>query len=203
MIPKRINKYQSGFTLLEMTAVVVVISIIGIGIIMTFHTIMGAYRADIVRQDIRHYGNTVIREITEKIRSSEKVDFSSSLGFARIDIWDDASQSTPSHVIRANEEEGIIINNDPLLEGSLRFPAEGQLRDNDQFKVKLESFTTYQETDPPNRPNLSKVKRSIRYIDLVLSMDPEINPNIIVEKEEYRFNRNLFVPSSFISELNL
>ena len=66
---------------MEMGAVVVVISIIGIGIIMTFQTIMGAYRTDIIRQDIRHYGNTVVREISERIRTAEKVQFSSLLGF--------------------------------------------------------------------------------------------------------------------------
>ena len=38
---KKIDKLYPGFTLLEMGAVVVVISIIGIGIIMTSHTIMG------------------------------------------------------------------------------------------------------------------------------------------------------------------
>ena len=202
MMSKRTNKFYPGFTLLEMGAVVVVISIIGIGIIMTFHTIMGAYRTDIIRQDIRHYGNTVVREVTERIRTAEKVQFSNFLGFAKIDVWEDATQTTPSHTIQANEEEGVLINNDPLLDGTLRFPSEGDLRDNDQFKIKLESFSTYQETEPPNRPSLSKVKRSTRYIDLVLSMDPEINPNTIVEKEEFQFKRNIFISNSYLSEFN-
>lgn len=194
--------FYPGFTLLEMGAVVVVISIIGVGIIMTFQSIMGAYRMDIIRQDIRHYGNTVIREISERIRKAEKVEFSSYLGFAKIELWEDASNPTPSHIIKANEEEGILINYDPLLDGELRFPAKGELRENEQYKVKLESFTTYQETEPPNRPSLSKVKRATRYIDLVLSMKPEVNPNIIVNKEEFRFNRNIFIANQFLAEYN-
>ena len=199
---KKIDKLYPGFTLLEMGAVVVVISIIGIGIIMTSHTIMGAYRMDVVRQDIRHYGNTVVREISERIRTAEKVQFSSLLGFAKIDLWEDASQSTPSHIIQANAEEGILINNVPLLDGTLRFPSKGDLRDKEQYIVTLESFTTYQETEPPNRPSLVKVKRATRYIDLVLSMDPRVNPNINVEKEEFNFNRNIFIANDYLAEFN-
>jgi|TARA_B100001079_G_C16315313_1_gene472027 hypothetical protein len=199
---KKINKLYPGFTLLEMGAVVVVISIIGIGIIMTSQTTMGAYQMDVIRQDIRHYGNTVVREISERIRTAEKVEFSSLLGFAKIDLWEDASQSTPSHIIQANEEEGILINNDPLLDGTLRFPSEGESRENNQFLVKLENFTSYQETEPPNRPSLSKVKRSIRYIDLVLSMDPKVNPNMNVEKEEFHFKRNIFIANAYLAEVN-
>lgn len=199
---KTINKFYPGFTLLEMGAVVVVISIIGIGIIMTFQTIMGAYRMDVIRQDIRHYGNTVVREISERIRKAEKVEFSSFLGFAKIELWEDASQPTPSHVIQANEEEGILMNYDLLLDGELRFPTVGEWRENEQYKVKLESFTTYQETEPPNRPSLIKVKRATRYLDLVMSLEPEVNPNVNVEKEEFRFNRNIFISNQYLAEFN-
>ena len=187
---------------MEMGAVVVVISIIGIGIIMTFQTIMGAYRTDIIRQDIRHYGNTVVREISERIRTAEKVQFSSLLGFAKIELWEDASQSTPSHIIQANEEEGILLNNDPLLGGRLRFPSKGGLRDKEQYVVTLDGFTTFQETEPPNRPSLNKVKRAIRYIDLVLSMEPKVNPNMTVKKEDFHFKRNIFIANQYLEEFN-
>ena len=187
---------------MEMGAVVVVISIIGIGIIMTFQTIMGAYRTDIIRQDIRHYGNTVVREISERIRTAEKVQFSSLLGFAKIELWEDASQSTPSHIIQANEEEGILLNNAPLLGGRLRFPSKGVLRDKEQYVVTLDGFTTFQETEPPNRPSLSKVKRAIRYIDLELSLEPKVNPNMTVKKEDFHFKRNIFIANQYLEEFN-
>ena len=199
---KKINRLYPGFTLLEMGAVVVVISIIGIGLIMTFQTIMGAYRMDVIRQDIRHYGNTVIREISERIRTAEKVQFSSFLGFAKIELWEDSSDPTPSHIFQANEEEGILMNFDPLLDGTLRFPSEGHLRDKEQYIVTLERFTTFQETEPPNRPSLVKVKRATRYIDLVLSMDPKVNPNTNVEKEEFHFKRNIFISNQYLAEFN-
>ena len=84
----------------------------------------------------------------------------------------------------------------------MRFPSKGDLRDKEQYIVTLESFTTYQETEPPNRPSLVKVKRATRYIDLVLSMDPRVNPNINVEKEEFNFNRNIFIANDYLAEFN-
>ena len=200
---KKINKLYPGFTLLEMGAVVVVISIIGIGIIMTSQAILGAYQMDVIRQDIRHYGNTVVREISERIKTAEKVQFTSFLGFARIVLWEDASQSAPSHIFQANEEEGILLNFEPLLDGELRFPAVGELRENEQYIVKLESFDTYTETEPPNRPNLDAAKQATHYIDIVLSMKPQVNPNTDVEKEEFRFKRNIFIANEYLAEFDL
>jgi len=199
---KKSPNLYPGFTFLEIGSVVVVIGIIGVGLIMTFQTIMGAYRLDVIRNDIRHYGNTIVRDISERIRTAEQVEFSSWLGFAKIDIWEDATTPAPSHVIQANEEDGVLLNFDPFLDGTLRFPVEGEWRENEQYKIKLERFDTYEETEPLNRPSLNKVKRSTRYIDLVLSLEPKTNPNTAIEKEEFQFKRNVFISSQYLAEFN-
>ena len=84
-----------------------------------------------------------------------------------------------------------------MLGGRLRFPSKGVLRDKEQYVVTLDGFTTFQETEPPNRPSLSKVKRAIRYIDLVLSMEPKVNPNMTVKKEDFHFKRNIFIANEY------
>ena len=97
---------------------------------------------------------------------------------------------------------GRMLNNDPLLGGRLRFPSKGVLRDKEQYVVTLDGFTTFQETEPPNRPSLNKVKRAIRYIDLVLSMEPKVNPNMTVKKEDFHFKRNIFIANQYLEEFN-
>jgi hypothetical protein len=94
------------------------------------------------------------------------------------------------------------MNFDPFLDGTLRFPVEGEWRENEQYKIKLERFDTYEETEPLNRPSLNKVKRSTRYIDLVLSLEPKTNPNTAIEKEEFQFKRNVFISSQYLAEFN-
>ena len=44
--------------------------------------------------------------------------------------------------------------------------------------------------------------RDSRYIDLVLSMDPRVNPNINVEKEEFNFNLSLIIANDNLAEFN-
>ena len=65
----------NGFTLVEMSATIVVIGIIGLGLTMTLCTTFLHYSTDFVRQEIRHYGNTVMRELNERISHAQKVDF--------------------------------------------------------------------------------------------------------------------------------
>ena len=87
----KLKRFYTGFTLVEMSAVVVVLSIIGFGVVVTFNHINGSYRKDTVRMDIRHYGNIVMREITDRISKAQKVEFDFSKDFSEIMLYDDAT----------------------------------------------------------------------------------------------------------------
>ena len=86
--PQKIN----GFTLVELSATIVVIGIIGLGMIMTLRTTLLHYSTDYVRQEIRQYGNIVMREVAEKVRSAQSVNFGvDQNGYALIQILESSS----------------------------------------------------------------------------------------------------------------
>ena len=82
----------NGFTLVEMSATIVVIGIIGLSLIMTLRATFLQYSTDYVRQEIRQYGNIVMRELNEKINNAQQVSFGvHQNGMALIRIWDSSS----------------------------------------------------------------------------------------------------------------
>ena len=58
-------KTSKGMTLIEMTAVVVVTSIIALGMTMGTQGVLLHYQSDHVRQDLRQYGSNVMREVVK------------------------------------------------------------------------------------------------------------------------------------------
>ena len=63
------NYFQTskGMTLIEMTAVVVVTSIIALGMTMGTRGVLLHYQTDHVRQDLRQYGNNIMREAVREL----------------------------------------------------------------------------------------------------------------------------------------
>jgi prepilin-type N-terminal cleavage/methylation domain-containing protein len=190
----------NGFTLVEMSTTIVVIGIIGLGLTMTLRTTFLHYSTDFVRQEIRQYGNIVMRELNERISYAQKVDFDVFNGFARIMLWDDASNATPSEIIRASLENGILLNNEPLLSGTLHLPKTGRFRDNNQHRVSLISFQTQQAIDP--RPSLKTFNDAMIDIDLVLGLESSVYTSGETTTEQFYFNRAVFIANNYISDLN-
>ncbi|GIS39997.1 hypothetical protein Ct9H90mP12_1910 [bacterium] len=59
-------------TLLELTAGIVVMAIIGIGMTSGAQAVMLHYQTDTVRQDLRQYGNNIMREIVRELNPGTK-----------------------------------------------------------------------------------------------------------------------------------
>ena len=191
---------SNGFTFVEMSATIVVIGIIGLGLTMTLRTTFLHYSTDFVRQEIRHYGNTVIRELNERISHAQKVDFDVFNGFARIKLWDDASKAIPSEIIRASLENGILLNDEPLIDGTLHLPKIGRFRDNNQHRVSLINFQTQQAIE--NRPSLTKFKNAMINIDLVLGLESSVYTSGVTTTEQFNFSRAVFIANNYISDFN-
>ena len=69
----KILKHTSkGMTLLELSAMIVVVSIIAIGMTTGAQAVMLHYQTDTVRQDLRQYGNNIMREITRELNLAQK-----------------------------------------------------------------------------------------------------------------------------------
>ena len=196
----KLKRSSSGFTLVEMSAVVVVLSIIGFGVVVTFNHINGSFRKDTVRMDVRHYGNTVMREITDRISKAQKVEFGSSLGFAEIILYDDATTNLYMDKIKAVENDGILINDEAMIGGSLLFPDKGQFRENNQFDVKVTNFSVTESQE--YLPGLNKFKKSMVHINLGLTLKSNVMQNSVENIEQIDFTRGMFLSNNYIGSIN-
>ena len=85
---KKIFKISSvGMTLIELSAVIVVASIIGLGMTSAAQAVMLHYQTDTVRQDLRQYGNNIMREIIRELQLSQKVEIDGLNGFSRLKLY--------------------------------------------------------------------------------------------------------------------
>ena len=191
------SKKINGFTLVEMSATIIVISIIGLGLIMTLRTTFLHYSTDYVRQEIRQYGNIVMRELNEKINNAQQVNFSfQQNGMALIQTWDNLSNQNPTETIRANSDNGILINDAPLIEGTYRLPTTGRFRDNGQHRVSLVQFTWSEGTDI--RPILNKFNKNMITIELTIQLDSDVITDEETVSEQFYFKRSIFTANNYI-----
>ena len=73
--------------MLELAAAVVVVSIIAIGMTSGAQAVMLHYQSDTVRQDLRQYGNQIMREIARELNLAQKVEIDGQNGFSRIKLY--------------------------------------------------------------------------------------------------------------------
>ena len=87
MMKKALKRSSSGMTMLELAAAVVVVSIIAIGMTSGAQAVMLHYQTDTVRQDLRQYGNQIMREIARELNLAQKVEIDGQNGFSRIKLY--------------------------------------------------------------------------------------------------------------------
>ena len=81
------KKSSSGMTMLELAAAIVVVSIIAIGMTSGAQAVMLHYQSDTVRQDLRQYGNQIMREIARELNLAQKVEIDGQNGFSRVKLY--------------------------------------------------------------------------------------------------------------------
>ena len=80
----KIPKWQPGLTLIEMVTTIVISGIMFLGLGLSLRTIMYHYQDDTVLQEVRLYGNTVMREIMKEISLARFIEFSPINNYERI-----------------------------------------------------------------------------------------------------------------------
>ena len=68
-----IKRSSLGMTLMELSAMLVVVSIIALGMTSGAQAVILHYQTDTVRQDLRQYGNMIMREITQELKFAQKI----------------------------------------------------------------------------------------------------------------------------------
>ena len=194
---KKIFKISSvGMTLIELSAVIVVASIIGLGMTSAAQAVMLHYQTDTVRQDLRQYGNNIMREITRELQLSQKVEIDGLNGFSRLKLYKQFQSLTPDLVISCRTSEGIEFNDDVPLDGVLEFPNRGVFRDNGQRTLYLKDFTANYE--PSSHPGMTEFKQSFMHLELILSMESDVMDEAGAVEEDHYFHRTLFLGTAYI-----
>ncbi len=192
-----LRKTSNGMTLLELTAAIVVVSIIAIGMTSGAQAVMLHYQSDTVRQDLRQYGNNIMREIARELNLAQKVEIDGQNGFSRIKLYKYFTDINPKLVISCQGESGINFNNEVPLNGVLEFPSQGVFRGPNTRTVYVNDFIA--EFDSDGGPGLTLFKNSFIKLTLILAMDSDVMDETFQStKEQHIFYRKIFLGTPYI-----
>ena len=194
---KFIRKTSSGMTLLELAAAIVVVSIIAVGMTSGAQAVMLHYQSDTVRQDLRQYGNNIMREITRELNLAQKVEIDGQNGFSRIKLYKYFTDISPELTISCQAQTGIYFNNEIPLNGALNFPREGVFRGPNTRTVFVDDFIA--EFDLDGGPGLTLFKNSFIKLTLILAMESDVmDETFQPTKEEQIYYRKVFLGTPYI-----
>ena len=194
---KFIRQTSSGMTMLELAAAIVVVSIIAIGMTSGAQAVMLHYQSDTVRQDLRQYGNNIMREITRELNLAQKVEIDGQNGFSRIKLYKYFTDISPKLTISCQSETGIYFNNEVPLDGVLDFPRQGVFRGPNTRNVFVDDFIV--EFDLDGGPGLTLFKNSFIKLTLVLVMESDVmDETFQPTREEHVYYRKVFLGTPYI-----
>ena len=189
-------KTSKGMTLIEMEAVVVVTGIIALGMTMGTRGVLLHYQTDHVRQDLRQYGNSIMREIVRELNIAQRVEVDGLNGFSRLKLFQFYNDLTPSMVISCHQTNGVQFNYNNPIDGTLKLPNFGAYRSNGQRNVWVKDFVVNAEAG--SRPGLTVFKQSYLHLELTVAMDQDIFINGQTTTEDHYFHRGVFMSHSYI-----
>jgi len=194
----KVFKHTSkGMTLLELSASIVVVSIIALGMTSGAQAVMLHYQADTVRQDLRQYGNNVMREITRELNLAQKIEIDGQNGFSRIKLYEKFTDISPELTISCHNKYGIRFNGDDPVDGVLNFPIEGVFRGRGRREIYVDDFVVQYET--VGSPSLSVFKNSYIHLTLNLAMKSDVMDEVTQDIiEEHTYHRTVFLGTAYI-----
>jgi len=197
MIVKFIRRTSAGMTLLELSAGIVVMSIIGIGMTSGAQAVMLHYQSDTVRQDLRQYGNNIMREIVRELNLAQKVELDSFNGFSRLKLYRYFIDVSPELTIACDDRAGIQFNGNIPVDGVLTFPSEGVFRGPNKRMVYVDDFVVQYDMQPGL--GSSTFKNSYMDLTLVLAMETDVMDDTFQPvKEQHIYHRTVFMGTSYI-----
>ncbi len=191
-----LSKTSKGMTLIEMAAVVVVTGIIALGMTMGTRGVLLHYQTDHVRQDLRQYGNSIMREIVRELNLAQRVEVDGLNGFSRLKLFKFYNDLTPSMVISCHQTNGVQFNYNNPIDGTLKLPNFGAYRGDGQRNVWVKDFVVNAEAG--SRPGLTVFKQSYLHLELTVAMDQDVFINGQTTTEDHYFHRGVFMSHSYI-----
>lgn len=193
----KIAKWQPGLTIIEMVTTIVIAGIMMLGLSLSMQTILYHYQDDTVLNDVRQYGNNIMREIMKEISLARFIDFDPSYNFLRITLtkYDDFNNPTRT-VITANAMDGILFNYKLPLNGALALPKKGRFRNNNQRNISLKDFGRIETRETSSKLQRFAESTITLFIDLEVKTENAPGGRQV---EILRFQRKIFMPNKYIS----
>ena len=195
------KKSSKGMTLIELSAMMVVVGIIALGMTSGAQAVMLHYQTDTVRQDLRQYGNNIMREITRELNFAQKIEIDGFNGFSRLKLYESFTDLSPSLTISCHNQNGIEFDGQIPLNGALKFPNEGVFRGNGQRSLFVKDFIVEKESD--SRPTLAAFKESFLHLTLILAMQSDVMDEGREIEEEHTYHKAVFLGTSYILKMAL
>ena len=193
----KIAKWQPGLTIIEMVTTIVIAGIMMLGLSLSMQTILYHYHDDTVLNDVRQYGNNIMREIMKEISLARFIDFDPTYNFLRITLtkYDDYNNPTRT-VITANTMDGILFNYKLPLNGALALPKKGRFRNNNQRNISLKDFGRIETRETSSKLQRFAESTITLFIDLEVKTENAPGGRQV---EILRFQRKIFMPNKYIS----
>ena len=193
----KIAKWQPGLTIIEMVTTIVIAGIMMLGLSLSMQTILYHYQDDTVLNDVRQYGNNIMREIMKEISLARFIDFDPTYNFLRITLtkYDDFNNPTRT-VITANAMDGILFNYKLPLNGVLALPKKGRFRNNNQRNISLKDFGRIETRETSSKLQRFAESTITLFIDLEVKTENAPGGRQV---EILRFQRKIFMPNKYIS----
>lgn len=193
----KIAKWQPGLTIIEMVTTIVIAGIMMLGLSLSMQTILYHYQDDTVLNDVRQYGNNIMREIMKEISLARFIDFDPTYNFLRITLtkYDDFNNPTRT-VITATAMDGILFNYKLPLNGALALPKKGRFRNNNQRNISLKDFGRIETRETSSKLQRFAESTITLFIDLEVKTENAPGGRQV---EILRFQRKIFMPNKYIS----
>ncbi len=201
----KLKRFYSGTTLVEVTATIMIIGSVSLGMMFGLANFYYHYQEEKVVSDINEYGRMAMNMVVEELNTIVQLDPPGHFnGYSMITgIKRDPETGFFENVrITARKNSGLLINGEIPLSGDLELPDFGQGIDGGVRTIKLVDFDVIY--DRGLNSNKQKYWESALDIVLILGLETEIAPgrkNYTNAKPEYiKFTRRVFVPNRHIGK---
>ena len=178
------QKYQEGFTLLEMATSMTLMSIVLMSLIYITGEAMYYFDRELLKEEIQHYANSVLDEMTDEISTAPKVKLSVTQNSRKISCEFDSV----TYVYTGDINKGILKDGKPFKK--LRF---NEYREQD-YQLELKEFDCTPALSATETNDLL-LHQSVFTLEMII--DAVYNKKDKEVRDQHIFKRQIFARSKF------
>ncbi len=195
-----IHRKSAGTTLVELTATIVISSLMVIGLVVSFQSLHYHFYNEAAVLDTQEYGRLAMKIIDREIAAAHRVEDAGVYnGFARINLVTKKNGYDENKILTFTADGGLTINGKFPLEGSFKLPRHGQLSSGQERSIEVASFTI--SSDSPDRPDRAKLANAFWNMELIIKVTTEVLSDNTIDVKYYNYEKKVFAPNKFINDV--